>query len=90
MIDRYGARIYGRYGFLDSFNPSFTYTDVRPEAGSVDPKTGWVARDHLEEAPRLDLRLLLDRDAPVREEVADRAQVAHLQEDTHRLRGRLG
>jgi hypothetical protein len=47
MIERYGARLYGRYGFLDSFNPSFTYTGVRPDTGSVDPKTGWVARDHL-------------------------------------------
>jgi hypothetical protein len=47
MIQRYGARLYGRYGFLDSFNPSFTYTGVRPETGSVDPRTGWVASDHL-------------------------------------------
>jgi hypothetical protein len=46
-LDRYGARIYGRYGFLDSFNPSFTYTNVKPETGAVDGKTGWVARDHL-------------------------------------------
>jgi hypothetical protein len=47
MIERHGARIYDRYGFLDSFNPSFTYTQVKPETGSVDAKTGWVARDHL-------------------------------------------
>ena len=47
MIDRHGARLYGRYGFLDSFNPSFTYAGVKPETGSVDAKTGWVARDHL-------------------------------------------
>ena len=36
-------RLYGRYGFLDSFNPTFRYSDVRPEAGTVDPRTGWVA-----------------------------------------------
>jgi hypothetical protein len=39
--------LYGRYGFRDSFNPSFTYSDVRVESGPVDPKLGWVARDHL-------------------------------------------
>ena len=43
----YGDRIYGQYGFLDSFNPSFTYTDVKLETGTVDPKRGWVARDYL-------------------------------------------
>jgi hypothetical protein len=47
MLRRFGDRIYDRYGFLDSFNPSFTYIDVRPETGSVDPKRGWTARDHL-------------------------------------------
>ena len=39
--------LYGKYGFLDSFNPSFRYTDVKLETGSVDPKSGWVARDYL-------------------------------------------
>jgi hypothetical protein len=43
----YGDRLYGKYGFLDSFNPSFRYTDVRPEKGSVDPKQGWVDDDYL-------------------------------------------
>ena len=36
-----------RYGFSDSFNPSFTYTDVKLETGSVDPQHGWVANDYL-------------------------------------------
>ena len=40
-------RLYQKYGFLDSFNPSFRYTDVKLETGSVDPKSGWVARDYL-------------------------------------------
>ncbi|MFG6281851.1 glucoamylase family protein [Sphingomonas sp. S6] len=40
-------KLYGKYGFLDSFNPSFRYTDVKLETGSVDPKSGWVARDYL-------------------------------------------
>jgi hypothetical protein len=47
MTQLYGGRLYGRYGLVDSFNPSFTDTGVKPETGSVDPKTGWVARDHL-------------------------------------------
>jgi len=39
--------LYGRYGFLDSFNPSFRYDDVKPEKGTVDPKSGWVDDDYL-------------------------------------------
>jgi hypothetical protein len=40
-------RLFDRYGFKDAFNPSFTYTDVKVENGSVDPKTGWVDGDYL-------------------------------------------
>jgi hypothetical protein len=40
-------RLFDRYGFKDSFNPSFTFTDVRRETGSVDPQSGWVAKDYL-------------------------------------------
>jgi hypothetical protein len=47
MLQQHGDRILSRYGFVDSFNPSFTYTDVKVETGSVDPKNGWVARDYL-------------------------------------------
>jgi hypothetical protein len=43
----HGDRLYGKYGFLDSFNPSFKYADVRPEKGKVDPKRGWVDDDYL-------------------------------------------
>jgi len=39
--------LFDRYGFKDSFNPSFTYTDVKLETGMVDPKHGWVATDYL-------------------------------------------
>jgi hypothetical protein len=42
-----GGRLWGRYGFLDSFNPSFKYRDVKPEKGSVDPVHGWVDDDYL-------------------------------------------
>lgn len=39
--------LYGQYGFLDSFNPSFRYTDRKLETGSVDPQYGWVAADYI-------------------------------------------
>ncbi|MFP5330079.1 MAG: glucoamylase family protein [Alphaproteobacteria bacterium] len=47
MLREHGSRIFSRYGFLDSFNPSFTYPEVKPESGTVDAKAGWVARDYL-------------------------------------------
>jgi hypothetical protein len=40
-------RLFDRYGFKDSFNPSFTFTDVKLDTGSVDPRHGWVATDYL-------------------------------------------
>jgi hypothetical protein len=39
--------VFGSYGFKDSFNPSFVYTDAKVETGSVSSKHGWVARDYL-------------------------------------------
>ncbi|WP_031394537.1 glucoamylase family protein [Sphingomonas sp. STIS6.2] len=47
MHARYGARIYGKYGFLDSFNPTLTATSVPLKHGSVDPAAGWVDDDYL-------------------------------------------
>ncbi|MES3091639.1 glucoamylase family protein [Sphingomonas aerolata] len=47
MHARYGARIYGKYGFLDSFNPTLTATSVPLKHGSVDPASGWVDDDYL-------------------------------------------
>ncbi|WP_458388134.1 glucoamylase family protein [Sphingomonas sp. F9_3S_D5_B_2] len=47
LLRQHGARIFGRYGFLDSFNPSFRYTSVNLDTGTVDPRYGWVAKDHL-------------------------------------------
>ena len=47
MHRRYGANLYGRYGFRDSFNPSFRYTDVTVNSGRVDPAQGWFASDWL-------------------------------------------
>ncbi len=39
--------VFDRYGFKDSFNPSFTYADPKVETGRVDPHYGWVAKDYL-------------------------------------------
>jgi hypothetical protein len=47
MLRQHGARIFTEYGFLDSFNPSFTFTKERVQTGTVDPQGGWTARDYL-------------------------------------------
>jgi hypothetical protein len=47
LLREHGDRIFQNYGFVDSFNPSFTFTDVKVESGPVDPQRGWVARDYL-------------------------------------------
>lgn len=46
MRERYGAHLFGRYGFRDSFNPSVTMP-ITPRMGSIHPTLGWVAGDHL-------------------------------------------
>jgi hypothetical protein len=45
MLQR--PRLFDRYGFKDSFNPSFTYTNVGVDTGTVDPVSGWVDKDYL-------------------------------------------
>jgi len=47
LLAEHGPRIYSHYGFLDSFNPSFTYADVKLRRGSVDPVGGWVDDNYL-------------------------------------------
>lgn len=47
MYRAYGARIYARYGFLDSFNPTFRWTDVKLGHGTIDPLIGWYDLDYL-------------------------------------------
>jgi len=39
---RYGAAVYTRYGFIDAFNPSFTFTDRPLRTGRIVPGIGWV------------------------------------------------
>jgi hypothetical protein len=46
MVARYGKHIYGQYGFIDAFNPSFRF-DVALKHGKVIPDFGWVAGDYL-------------------------------------------
>ena len=47
LLADHGSRLFDTYGFRDSFNPSFKYTDKKLETGSVDPLHGWVAKDYL-------------------------------------------
>lgn len=47
MYDRYGEHLYGQYGFLDAFNPSFQWTDVPLGHGKVVPGVGWFDTDYL-------------------------------------------
>jgi hypothetical protein len=43
---RYGKHIYAKYGFLDAFNPTFTF-DIPLRHGRVIRDFGWVADDYL-------------------------------------------
>ncbi|MDE2562023.1 MAG: Tat pathway signal protein [Sphingomonadales bacterium] len=47
MHREHGMRIYGEYGFRDSFNPSFRDAALKVATGTVDPVHGWVATDWL-------------------------------------------
>ena len=47
LRQQYGAAIYRRYGFVDAFNPSFDFKDVRLSHGQIVPGIGWVDDDHL-------------------------------------------
>jgi len=46
VLDTYGDRIYGDYGFLDALNPTFKL-DVPVQHGRVDPELGWFDTDYL-------------------------------------------
>jgi len=70
---QYGARLYGEYGFHDSFNLSFRDTSVRAETGSVDAGAGWVARRLARPRSRAYLRHA--RQLPERGRVARDAQM---------------
>ena len=40
-------RLFDAYGFKDAFNPTFTYTSVPVDTGTVDQHSGWVGKDYL-------------------------------------------
>ena len=46
MRQRYGQWLWGRYGFLDSFNPTFRFK-VPVQHGTVVPDVGWFDGDYL-------------------------------------------
>ncbi|MDA0812324.1 MAG: hypothetical protein O3C21_08065 [Verrucomicrobia bacterium] len=47
--ERYGDPLYGKYGFIDCFNPTFTFTGVKLQHGQlIDGKgKGWFDADYL-------------------------------------------
>ncbi|MES2445207.1 MAG: glucoamylase family protein, partial [Pseudomonadota bacterium] len=47
MIRDHGARLYSKYGFLDSFNPSFKFQGLSLERGEADPAKGWYDTDYI-------------------------------------------
>jgi hypothetical protein len=47
MQRRYGEHLFQKYGFLDAFNPSFTFTDVKLNHGQVVEDQGWFDSDYL-------------------------------------------
>jgi hypothetical protein len=46
MRQRFGEPLYGRYGFVDAFNPTFD-VDVKPQHGKVVRGLGWFDTDQL-------------------------------------------
>ena len=46
MRTRYGDNLYATYGFVDAFNPSFTF-NVAVSRGRVVPGAGWFDTDYL-------------------------------------------
>jgi len=47
MKQRYGEALYTRYGFVDAFNPSFTFTDRPLRTGKVDAQLGWFDDEYI-------------------------------------------
>ncbi len=47
MRERYGEHLFGQYGFLDSFNPTFDRSGVPLKHGHVVPGQGWFDTDYL-------------------------------------------
>ncbi len=47
MRERYGEPLFGRYGFLDAFNPTLRTPGPRLQHGRIVPGTAWFDTDYL-------------------------------------------
>ena len=47
MRRQYGDPLFGRYGFVDAFNPSLTDASLRVSQGRIQPGVGWFDTDYL-------------------------------------------
>jgi hypothetical protein len=47
MKDRYGEALYGKFGFVDCFNPTFTFADIKLHHGKLVDGMGWFDTDYL-------------------------------------------
>lgn len=47
MQVRYGEHLFGRYGFLDAFNPTLDSAGAPVRTGAIVPGTGWFDEDYL-------------------------------------------
>ncbi|MGA7306951.1 MAG: glucoamylase family protein [Rhodothermales bacterium] len=47
MKERYGEPLFSTYGFLDAFNPTFTYANAEVRHGHVVDGQGWFDTDYL-------------------------------------------
>ena len=47
MRKRYGDDLFAKYGFVDSFNPSFTFQKAKLSNGRVVDDSGWFDTDYL-------------------------------------------
>ena len=47
MRQRYGDDLFGRYGFLDAFNPTLAGSTITTRRGAIVPGKGWFDDDYL-------------------------------------------
>ncbi len=47
MHEKYGKSIYREYGFIDAFNPSFSWADVPLKTGALVDGVGWVDDNYI-------------------------------------------
>jgi hypothetical protein len=47
MREQYGEGIFGQYGFLDAFNPTWQWPEVPLQHGRLLPGKGWFDTDYL-------------------------------------------